>query len=726
MISEREVLDVREPPGKAMGKVAELWKPIEGTNKIMCTACARYCKIGEGQVGLCGIRGVHEGKLWLYVYGRVITGHVDPIEKKPVSHYRPGSKIFSIATTGCNWLCHPAGTSILMADGSQRPIEFVRPGDRLWSYNVEGGYQILPSVVSHVGRRLDWIYRVQVGSRGSSELHATSEHPILTERGWVLTRNLVPDDRVLKVWYQNTIAWKKNRAVSISSADFTCGVCGTVINGLSAWNQHRGECYTHDAVFTAADRQARSERMRRNNPMKNPDVARRALAASKARYQVDPSHGWHRNLSRLEAWRHQHPSKGQERLYSILDRLNLDYEREFRIEPAIRLPGSKKFYVADAALADQRLDIEVDGYWHVKSSEVQRSDRVRDRTLEENGWRVLRIWSKDLFSHEEAVADLLEETVSPVLRTNKKMWLPVHSILRTDRFEEVYSFECISNHNYVADGLVVHNCRYCQNADISQRRKVEGIEVEPQDVVRMTLEQGCQGLAYTYNQPTIFIEFARDIGMRARQAGLINIFVSNGYDTPETVAEMPKFLDCVTVDFKGSGETNFVRKYINIPNADPIFQTLLDTRDTKKIHIEITDLIVPQVGDNLDAARHLSKWVYDNLGPDTPIHFLRFHPDYKMMEFPWTPVETLEKHCAVAKEAGLKYVYIGNVPGHPLENTYCPGCGAIAIKRSGFDTTGWYLDKDNKCKKCGYKLAIFGRLEQTAKENRFYSVLYHR
>jgi len=96
MISEKEVLDVREPPGKAMGKIAELWKPVEGTNKIMCTACARYCKIGEGQVGLCGIRGVHEGKLWLYVYGRVITGHVDPIEKKPVSHYRPGSKIFSI------------------------------------------------------------------------------------------------------------------------------------------------------------------------------------------------------------------------------------------------------------------------------------------------------------------------------------------------------------------------------------------------------------------------------------------------------------------------------------------------------------------------------------------------------------------------------------------------------------------------------------------------------
>src|SRR5947207_14233852 len=149
----------------------------------------------------------------------------------------------------------------------------------------------------------------------------------------------------------------------------------------------------------------------------------------------------------------------------------------------------------------------------------------------------------------------------------------------------------------------------CQNADISQRRKVEGIEVEPQDVVRMTVEQRCQGVAYTYNQPTIFIDFRRDIGMLARKACLINIFVLNGYDTPETVAEMPKFLDCVTVDFKGSGETNFVRKYVNIPNAELIFEPLLETRDTKKIHIEVTDQTVPQVANDRDAPMKFSTWV---------------------------------------------------------------------------------------------------------------------
>jgi pyruvate formate lyase activating enzyme len=547
MISEKEVLDVREPPGKAMGKVAELWKPVEGTNKIMCTACARYCKIGEGQVGLCGIRGVHEGKLWLYVYGRVITGHVDPIEKKPVSHYRPGSKIFSIATTGCNWLCHPAGTEILMADGDTRSVEEIRPGDSLWSVNAE--FDPVLGTVTGVGCRKGKTFRVSVQGM-SKPLLATGDHPVLTNSGWRGVQELRPGVKVL---------------ASVEMDEPT--------NSPNDW-------------------------------------------------PVVDSHTW---------------------------RFHFDAMAQYK------------------RLVNTRFD-----------------------------------------------------------RVPRFAWNEVRSIRSEGSAEPVYSFECIPAHTYLSNGITLHNCRYCQNADISQRRKVEGIEVEPQDVVRMTLEQGCQGLAYTYNQPTIFIEFARDIGMLARKAGLINIFVSNGYDTPETVAEMPKFLDCVTVDFKGSGETNFVRKYINIPNADPIFQTILDTRDTKKIHIEITDLIVPQVGDDLGAARKLSKWVYDNLGPDTPIHFLRFHPDYKMMEFPWTPVETLERHCAVAKEEGLKYVYIGNVSGHRLENTYCPGCGAIAIKRYGFDITGWYLGKDNKCKKCGYKLAIFGRLEQTAKENRFYSVLYHR
>jgi len=732
MISEPEILDVREPPGKAMGKVAELWRPVEGTNKIMCTACARYCKIGEGQVGLCGIRGVHEGKLWLYVYGRVITGHVDPIEKKPVSHYRPGSKIFSIATTGCNWLCHPAGTPILLHDGSTKPVEQIRAGDALWSLSDPKG-ATAPAVVTAAGSRRGASVRLSV--EGLQEpLIATAEHPILTKRGWVHISRLRLGDWVLvakgqdsdfpmsdlakvpkhgsavhptemarfwRLWTAGSesrprFGWSPVVRLKLDSSiepvySFECVPFHNYVANDVVVHNCRYCFLPNTLVMTEGGYEPIQSMFAAGSPTENPEV--RLL-------------GWKSALTHRDRWRVV--TKAFEHLYAgqVLEirvrglpplKCTPDHplfgagpKGELRKVRADRLKTGDLVAVPRTAAAAPKPIIE---------SDMEAPDRMSGLTL------------------------LAAETLEKSATMEEYFLVPVVDIREKTYIGPVYNLEVEEDHSYTANLFAVSNC---QNADISQRRKVDGIEVEPQDVVRMTLEQGCQGLAYTYNQPTIFIEFARDIGMMARKAGLLNIFVSNGYDTPETVAEMPKFLDCVTVDFKGSGETNFVRKYINIPNADPIFQTLLDTRDTKKIHIEITDLIVPQVGDDLNAARKLSKWVYDNLGPDTPIHFLRFHPDYKMMEFPWTPVETLEKHCAIAKEEGLKYVYIGNVSGHPLEHTYCPGCGAIAIKRYGFDITGWYLDKDNKCKKCGYQLAIFGRLERTAKENRYYSVLYHR
>ncbi|MDA4135114.1 MAG: AmmeMemoRadiSam system radical SAM enzyme [Thaumarchaeota archaeon] len=266
-------------------------------------------------------------------------------------------------------------------------------------------------------------------------------------------------------------------------------------------------------------------------------------------------------------------------------------------------------------------------------------------------------------------------------------------------------------------------CRYCQNEDISQRRKIEGVEISPQGVVDLALTNGCEGIAYTYNEPSIFVEYARDVGKLAHKKRIFNIFVSNGYDTPESVGVMGEFLDCLTVDFKGSGETGFVRKYIGIPDADPIFETLLEVRRRTKIHVEITDLIVPEVGDNLESARKLARWVYDNLGPDTPIHFLRFHPDYKMMDLPVTPVKTLERHLEIARKEGLRYVYIGNVPGHPAENTYCPGCSALLIERTGYDIGTYSLDENGRCEACGYQTPIVGPLSRSAREYRFIPVI---
>jgi len=182
---------------------------------------------------------------------------------------------------------------------------------------------------------------------------------------------------------------------------------------------------------------------------------------------------------------------------------------------------------------------------------------------------------------------------------------------------------------------------------------------------------------------------------------------------------MNEFLDGITIDFKGNAEKEFTRKFIGVPDPQPIFDTLLEIRDKTKIHVEITDLIVPKVGDDLEHAKKLSKFIYDEFGPEMPIHFLRFHPDYKMMEYPSTPVETLEKHYQVAKSVGLKYVYLGNVPGHKWEHTYCSECHKIAVNRYGFSIREWHLDKNNCCEFCGNRIPIEGTLQEGYKQDRF-------
>lgn len=262
-------------------------------------------------------------------------------------------------------------------------------------------------------------------------------------------------------------------------------------------------------------------------------------------------------------------------------------------------------------------------------------------------------------------------------------------------------------------------CQFCQNFDISQRRKVEGVDMNPREVVENAQKTNCQGVAYTYNEPSIFLEFARDCGVLARKKGLFNVFVSNGYGTPESVGMMKEFLDCITVDFKGNAELKFVRRYIGIPDPQPIFDTIREIRDKTNIHIELTDLVVPEVGDNLEEAKKLAKFVYDELGPDMPIQFLRFYPDYKMMDYAPTSIEMLEKHYEIAKSAGLRYVYVGNVPGHKWSHTYCPGCNSMVVGRFGAFITKWELDKNNRCSKCGYQIPIIGQLKEPLFNFRF-------
>ena len=252
-------------------------------------------------------------------------------------------------------------------------------------------------------------------------------------------------------------------------------------------------------------------------------------------------------------------------------------------------------------------------------------------------------------------------------------------------------------------------CKFCCNWSISQEKEIQGRYLPPQDVVKAAKDNGCQGISYTYTEPTVFFEYAYDTAKLANQVGFFNTFVTNGYMTPEAVKIIAPYLDAATVDLKGGGDPVFYKQFASVPSVEPIYRSL---KEMKKhgIHVEITNLVVPKIGDPPEKIRELAIWVKDVLGKDTPFHLLRFHPTYQLTTISSTSIKTLEKAYATAKETGLNYVYLGNVPGHRYEHTYCPNCNELLIKRFSFEITKWTLTKDMCCPTCGQKIPIKGRL----------------
>lgn len=246
-------------------------------------------------------------------------------------------------------------------------------------------------------------------------------------------------------------------------------------------------------------------------------------------------------------------------------------------------------------------------------------------------------------------------------------------------------------------------CPYCQNWSISQivdemLNKAE--DIIPEDIVRYAERTASASISYTYTEPTIFFEFAMDIGSLAIRKGLKNVFVTNGFITEEGLKEAKNFLHAVNVDLKSFRES-FYKKL-----CKGKLQSVLDALKWMKsngIWVEVTTLIIPDENDSEEELKDIARFIKKELGSETPWHITRFHPDYKMIYKTATPSEKIERARTIGLEEGLKYVYTGNLPGHPGENTYCPSCGKIVIKRTGFTLERINI-KDGKCKSCGEKI----------------------
>ncbi len=247
-------------------------------------------------------------------------------------------------------------------------------------------------------------------------------------------------------------------------------------------------------------------------------------------------------------------------------------------------------------------------------------------------------------------------------------------------------------------------CKFCQNWTMSKaRRDLSGSHsVSPEAIVATAKKYGTPSIAYTYNDPIIFGEYVIDISRLAKEENIKSVMVTAGYITAEARADVFRYVDAANVDLKGFTE-EFYRKY-TLAHLQPVLDTLLWIKRETDIWLEITTLLIPGANDSEDEIKAECDWIAENLGDETPLHFTAFHPDFKMRDYPPTPYDTLQKAREIARGAGIKYCYVGNVHDTEGQTTFCPSCGEPLIKRNWHSV---YENKivDGKCPVCGEKIA---------------------
>jgi pyruvate formate lyase activating enzyme len=243
------------------------------------------------------------------------------------------------------------------------------------------------------------------------------------------------------------------------------------------------------------------------------------------------------------------------------------------------------------------------------------------------------------------------------------------------------------------------NCKFCQNWEISQVRpeQVESYDLPPDEAADRAVRAECPSIAFTYSEPTVFFEYMYDTAVRARRRGVRSLVVTGGHINPEPLADLLKVVDAVKVDLKGFSQA-FYTEYVR-GELKPVLETIKAVARSK-VWLEIVVLVIPTLNDRLDLLRDMCRWIRNEAGDQVPVHFSRFQPMYLVKNLPPTPVSTLESARRVALEEGLRFAYVGNVPGHEGENTYCPGCRAAVISRVGYRIEAVRLKK-GRCATCG-------------------------
>lgn len=248
-------------------------------------------------------------------------------------------------------------------------------------------------------------------------------------------------------------------------------------------------------------------------------------------------------------------------------------------------------------------------------------------------------------------------------------------------------------------------CKFCQNWDISKSREMDRLmdQASPEAIAEAAVRTGCRSVAYTYNDPVVFFEYALDVAAACRERNVKNVAVSAGYICPEPRAEFYRYMDAVNIDLKAFTESFY--KSLCTAELGAVLDTLKYVKHETNTWLEITTLLIPGENDSEAEIERLTQWVIENLGPDVPLHFSAFHPDYKMRNIPATPTETLIRAWQIARKNGVHHVYTGNVHHKETGSTYCHNCGLRLIGRDWYELSDWNITADGACSRCGTRSA---------------------
>ncbi len=779
------------------------WHELED-GRVQCDVCPRACKLHDGQRGLCFVRGAEGGRVKLFSYGRSSGFCVDPIEKKPLNHFLPGSSVLSFGTAGCNLACKFCFTpdTLVATSSGMRPIaelfaaceeKITRPEGRIgiptslavWTREAR------PARVSKVFEHAYSGELLRVKAACCPSLSLTPNHKLfaahrsnLTDIQLIAAADLSSDHYLVIPKRRAGLGVRIDTAEALATLDYETHAPRArhvPLEELSVALQDTGTSAEIGEALGYHPAYVRTLRTRLARGQLVPQGARTislCVGSGRVRFLGErgrgvPEHleltsdlGWILGLYCAEGSIGAHPGRPNSyqlvfsfghhegRLVERASRLLLEQfgtqpvivTRRTTVTVEIRSTSIARLFEAlcgrgaknkrvPAQLSQAPLDVIgafLEGY--------RAGDGYRAPTQVVAGTvsRSLALGLYELglccdllptfFVHQPKPRKVIEgrevsQATTYIVKferdryerrgsseSGRTSWrdageyflVPVRSTEGVPYTGEVYNLEVDDpDHSYLAPFVAVSNC---QNWDMSKSREMDTLaeSASPEDLATAAERLGCASIAFTYNDPVVFMEYAIDVADACRARGIKSVAVTAGYMCPEPRVELYRHMDAANVDLKGFTE----RFYYKICGGElaPVLESLEYLKAETQVWFEITTLLIPGENDSDEELNRLTQWVAEKLGPDVPLHFTAFHPDWKMRDKPPTPPATLTRARRIALANGLHYVYTGNVHDQQGGSTYCPQCGTRVIERDWYNLGVWQLTETGACNNCGARI----------------------